>query len=93
MKCIFVAAVLAVLAGATPAGAASWIFKPSYYSHEPATPIQIGRQSAGGPVFTRPWGEYVRSGYRHVQSTIGPSGAGYDHTHVFESWIQVGSQY
>ncbi len=92
MKRILVFALLAALGGTAPAAAESWIFKPSYYSHAPATPVQIGRQSAGGPVYTQPWGGYVRSGYRHMRDTIYTGAGGYDHTHVFESWIQVGSQ-
>jgi hypothetical protein len=83
---------VAILAAA-PARADSWIFQRSYYSHHPVTPVRIGPQPVAGPIYSRPQGEYVRSGYRNVRSTIIVGGGGYDHAQFFESWIQVGGQF
>ena len=46
-----------------PPGSASWVFRPSYYSHDPATTVRIGRQYSHGPVFYRPQGEFIKSGF------------------------------
>jgi hypothetical protein len=85
-------AALALL-GAAPALAETWMFRASYYTHHPTTHVRIGRQYSAGPVYTRPQGEYVNTGYRNLHSTIRVGGHTYDHTNVWESWVQVGAQY
>jgi hypothetical protein len=81
------------LLGAAPALAETWMFRPSYYTHNPTTHVRIGRQYSEGPIYSRPQGGYVRSGYRNMRSTIQVGGNTYDHTNVWESWVQFGEQY
>lgn len=78
---------------ATTAPAASWIFLPSYYSHDPVAPVQVGPRYEGGPYYVRPQGQYVRGAYSHTQSSISVPGMGTDTYDYYESWVQVGGQY
>jgi hypothetical protein len=75
------------------ASAGSWIFRPSYYSHEPTTNVRIGRQYSKGPVFTRPEGSYVRGGWRWQNAPLIVGGQIYDNYNYYESWVQHGEQY
>ncbi len=84
---------LAALAPCSSASAQNWIFRPSYYTHDPATDVRIGRQFSTGPVFTRSQGDYVKTGFRNVRSTITTQGQTYDNLQVWESWIQTGSKF
>ena len=77
---------------ATPP-AKSWIFQPSYYSHDPVTHVRIGKASNGGPYFTRPQGAYVNFGFRNNRSTINVGGRTYDNVNAYESWVQTGEQF
>jgi hypothetical protein len=88
---------LAALAaiGTTPqlASAESWLFRPSYYSHDPTTSVRIGRQYSVGPVFTRPTGGYVSGGWRWQNNRITIGGQIYDNYNYFESWAQQGQKF
>ena len=90
VSCLLVVAGLAQ--AATPAEAASWLYRRSDTSHTPASRVQIGPQASGGPFFTRPQGAYVQGGYRHMRSNITIQGRVYDDLHVYESWYQTGGQ-
>ena len=97
MKCLLVCTATLWFAcfGVAPAlaGGDSWIFEKSYFSHEPVRDVSIGRQRvSGGPLYTRPQGEYVNSGFRIMRSRVSLKGQMIDHMNVFESWIQTGSQ-
>jgi hypothetical protein len=74
-----------------PAGE-SWIFNRSYYSHQPASEVEIGPQSIYGPVFTRPQGAYVRGGYRRLR-VGGNLRCNDDYHYFYESWFQGGEQF
>jgi hypothetical protein len=90
--CTLLATMLVALA-TSAAHAEDWVFARSYYSHQPVTPVQIARRPPGDMFYSRPQGDYVRSGYRNVRSTIVVGGYSYDHAQFYESWIQVGSQF
>jgi hypothetical protein len=75
------------------AAAESWMFEPSYYSHKPETPVQVGRRARGGPFYTRPQGAYFNGGFRRLRSTINVGGYVYDNLNLFESWAQTGGQF
>lgn len=95
MRFYLIAAILlAGLAGASTAQADnSWMFQRSYYSHQPATPVTIGRRARGGPYYTRPQGAYFNGGFRRLRSTINVGGQIYDNLNLFESWAQTGGQF
>ncbi len=82
-----------VAADARPAAAGeSWIFNRSYYSHQPATEVEVGPQSPYTPIFTRPQGAYIRGGYRRLR--VGGNLRSNDDYHFFyESWYQTGQQF
>lgn len=86
-------ALVGALAAAHSARAESWMFRRSYYSHDPATHVRIGRQYSTGPIFTRPQGEFISTGQRYLRSTIQVGGQTYDHLYLNEAWIQAGEQY
>jgi hypothetical protein len=92
----FAIVLLATWASATLASTAradGWIFARSYYSHQPVHHVEIARRPPGGPFYTRPQGDYVKSGYRNLRSSIVVGGYSYDHAQFYESWIQFGSQF
>jgi hypothetical protein len=72
--------------------AGDWMFMPSYYSHDPVTPVQIGPRYQGGPYYTRPQGAYVRSGWRNLNNVIQVGGTT-DSLYYNESWVQYGEQW
>lgn len=90
-----IATILLAGLAATPAARAdnSWMFQRSYYSHQPATPVAIGRRARGGPYYTRPQGAYFNGGFRRLRSTINVGGQIYDNLNLFESWAQTGGQF
>jgi hypothetical protein len=93
-SCLVLAPMLVfLLAASSICQAESWVFRQSYYSHDPVTEVRIGRQFSTGPVYTRPQGEYIKTGLRNLRSTIVTQGQTYDNLNVYESWIQVGSQF
>ena len=93
MKRLLLSCALLLAASASARAESSWIFAPSYYSHDPAKHVRIGQYSTGGPYYTSPQGEYVNTGFRHLHSNIRVNGRSHDHVNVFESWIQVGQQF
>ena len=92
-KLLLLSVALSPLALVGSVQGASWIFLPSYYSHDPVTPVQVGPRYQGGPYYVRPRGEFVRSGYSHTQTVISVGNQGTDCNNYYESWIQVGGQY
>jgi hypothetical protein len=95
MKRLSALLLAALLSSSLPSAvhAEGWIFARSYYSHQPVHHVEIARRPPGGPFYTRPQGDYVKSGYRSVRSSIRVGGYSYDNAQFYESWIQVGSQF
>lgn len=95
MKRTWTAAALiaaALLGGLPQAEAAGYIFERSYYSHAPAKPVEIGPQAHRaplGPVFSRPQGFAVNSGYRLQRSMMRVGGQVVDQTYNWDSWFQT----
>jgi hypothetical protein len=93
MKRFCYLAVLAVVGLCSSAQAEPWMFMPSYYSHDPIKPVRIQRQFSQGPVFTRPQGVSVNTGYRYLRSQINIGGGTYDQINMWDSWIQGNAKY
>lgn len=93
---VLAASLASTLICSDPARADSWIFQPSYYT-EPGQPnVLIGPARylvLGGPFYTPPQGAYVRTGFRNQINTIQVGNATYDQTNIWDSWIQIGTQY
>jgi hypothetical protein len=84
---------VAILFTAASAEAGSWVFERSYYSHHPTANVEVHRRAVGGPFYARQQGEFVRSGYRNIRTTIIANGRVWEQGQFFESWVQGGAQY
>ena len=93
MKRFLFGAVLALASLAGSAQAESWIFQPSYYSHDPISPVRVQRQYSRGPQFTPSVGQYVNSGYRLLRAQINVAGGVYDQINMWEGWYQTGAKF
>ncbi len=89
---VFLLAALGGLFSAATASAGDWMFQPSYYSHDPVTPVQIGPRYQGGPYYSRPQSAFVRSAWRNLQD-VNQVGGITDSFYYNESWIQYGQQW
>jgi hypothetical protein len=76
-----------VLAGAAAAHAESWVFRPSYFSHDPVSGQRVAQFAQPAPSYIRTGENYLQSGYSHNTITIG-SGNNAQHLHVVETWGQ-----
>jgi hypothetical protein len=64
----------------------SWIFQPSYFSHDPADGKRVAQYIPESPSYARDDPTYLESGYRHYQyAIVGPGGAA-DRMHVVQTW-------
>lgn len=83
---IFAAAALAAIClSAGSADAADWITAPSTYTHDPNTAERVTQYSPIGPFYYYPRPDYMKSGYRHLRSTI-DLGNSSDNLHIVEEW-------
>jgi hypothetical protein len=76
-----------VLAGPAMAHAESWIFRPSYFSHDPVSAERVAQFAQPAPSYVRTGENYLQSGYSHNTITMG-RGNSVEHIHIVESWGQ-----
>jgi hypothetical protein len=65
----------------------SWIFRASYYTHDPETGKRVNQFAAEKPAYVRTDPTYQESVYRHSRSAI-QVGESFDFTHTVETWGQ-----
>ena len=81
-------AVLLAAVGLSSAGraeAASWIFRRSSFTHDPATGDRVVQFAPKKTPYVRGDATYLQSAYRHQRSTLRAGGSA-DHTHIVETW-------
>jgi len=64
----------------------TWMFSPSYFSHEPLSgqrAVQFAQEAAA---YRRDDPTYMQSGYRHNRSSLRGVAGSADHTHIVETW-------
>ncbi|GEM_PF-6231957 len=85
---LLVLGVMFALGAVLPQGASragSWVFRPSYYSHRPAYPVQVGIRLSQRPGYH--YAEFYRSGY-YLKNTARSLRAPNDQYFYAEGWIQ-----
>jgi hypothetical protein len=75
----------AIFSMAGRADAADWITAPSTYTHDPNTAERVAQYSPIGPFYYYQRPDYMKSGYRHLRSTI-DLGNSSDNLHIVEQW-------
>ncbi len=78
-------AVAAIALGSGTLGASEWTFRPSYFSHDPASGERVAQSQPPVTPYRINDPTYLQSGYRHQRSTV-RAGGSYDHLHVVETW-------
>jgi hypothetical protein len=78
-------AVLLILSAVVPVQAADWITAPSFYTHDRVGGERVAQYSPIGPFYYYPRPDYLKSGYRHLRSTIQAGGSA-DNLHIVEEW-------
>jgi hypothetical protein len=81
------AVALAAAGSACAARAESWIFRASYYSHDPATGNRVNQFAPEKPAYVRVDPTYQESVYRHSRSGFEVGGS-FDYLHTVETWGQ-----
>lgn len=79
-----IAASLLCLAGLPAARAESWIFRPSYFSHNDQGE-RVAQYEQPAPAYARVGENYLQSGFRHNHTQIRVGGSE-DNVHVVETW-------
>ena len=72
---------------ASTAAADSWIFRPSYYTHNPATGKRVNQYAHEKAAYVRTDPTYQQSVYRQSRSGFAIDGT-YDFMHTVETWGQ-----
>ncbi len=68
------------------AAESSWIFRPSKYTHSPATGERVDQYAAKKPAVVRSDPTYMQSGYRHHRITERGIGGTANRMHMVETW-------
>ena len=88
MRRHLVLAVILMAAGSAYAAATeSWVFRASYYSHDPATGNRVNQFAAEKPAYVRTDPTYQESVYRQSRTGFEVRGS-YDYMHTVETWGQ-----
>ena len=87
--CLFLLALLIP----QPVQASDWMFRPSYYSHNPPRGVRVGQQPLPRSSYGRQFGEYFRSGYYFNGYGGINLRNNFPRLRSYESWIQGGSQW
>ncbi|HUT09173.1 MAG TPA: hypothetical protein VMY42_01630 [Thermoguttaceae bacterium] len=83
---VFLMAIATLSPASTARAEASWIFRPSTYSHDPQTGKRVHQFAPKQPAYKRDDSTYFQSGYRHRRWTLrGPDGSA-DRLHVVDTW-------
>lgn len=77
-------ALLVLVTSSRCLSAADWITAPSYYSHDPQTAKPVSQYAAIGPYYYL-HADVMRSGYRHIRSSIQVGGSA-DNFHIVEEF-------
>ena len=75
-----------IATSASPAAAASWIFRRSTYTHDPVSGERVHQYAAKEPAYARVDPTYKQSGYRHNRMSIRGLGGSADRLHIVDSW-------
>ena len=81
---VLLALFLPAAPGVAP-GQTSWIFAPSYFSHDAATGQRVTQYAPPQTAYYRSDPTYLQSGYRHDHIRI-PAGDSSDNYHIVETW-------
>lgn len=87
-RLVLMTALLALFSSAvssTRASESSWIFRPSTYTHDPATGDRVAQFAQEKPALVREDPTYEQSAYRHTRSGI-RIGDTFDYLHIVETW-------
>ncbi len=68
------------------AAEASWIFRPSKYTHNPVTGERVDQYAPKKPAIVRTDPTYMQSGYRHSRITQRGIDGSADRLHIVETW-------
>ena len=79
-------AALAALVLAAGVAEASWIFAPSYFSHDPQSGARAAQYTPEEAAYARTDPTFMRSGYRHNRASLRGGGGSADRLHVVETW-------
>jgi len=67
------------------ASGSGWVFRPSYYSHDPASAERVVQYEAPRKALAPNDPTYAQSGYRQHRASVQVGGS-YDHLHIVETW-------
>ncbi len=84
--CVLVHMTMTKTARANDVEESSWIFRPSYFSHHPATGERVAQYVPERTPFARFDPSYVESGYRQSSQNIITSDGSYDQQRTVQSW-------
>ncbi len=82
---VFLLALAAFPAARAGASEASWIFRPSRYTHDPNSGERVAQYAKEAPAYKPDDSTYEVSGYRQSRSSLSV-GDSYDYLHIVETW-------